>query len=236
MKENAVLKINKLGKISGIITLVAKILVAVGIGICLLGTIIFAVIPKEFMTVNMSGNAIIDINLAALGIPEDDLNMEEEVLSREEIEASGSFEMYNANYYIQSMTTTGSSIQVDAVADDMTLNMHGFSIVMFICVLYLTMTMVTLFFIGALCKSFRYCTSPFEDNVIKKMQQFAISLIPWAFMSSIADMAVQGYFTGRVQIGVGVDLGIVVTILLILVLVYIFKYGAVLQQESDETL
>lgn len=85
MKENAVLKINKLGKISGIITLVAKILVAVGIGICLLGTIIFAVIPKEFMTVNMSGNAIIDINLAALGIPEDDLNMEEEVLSREEI-------------------------------------------------------------------------------------------------------------------------------------------------------
>jgi len=33
-----------------------------------------------------------------------------------------------------------------------------------------------------------------------------------------------------------VDLGMVLIILFIFVLAYIFKYGAVLQQESDETL
>ena len=35
---------------------------------------------------------------------------------------------------------------------------------------------------------------------------------------------------------IGVDLGMVLIIFFIFVLVHIFKYGAVLQQESDETL
>ena len=38
---------------------------------------------------------------------------------------------------------------------------------------------------------------------------------------------------GIVDVGISIDLGL---ILLVVVLVYIFKYGAVLQQESDETL
>jgi len=39
-----------------------------------------------------------------------------------------------------------------------------------------------------------------------------------------------------VAITFGIDFGVVLIILIVFALVYIFKYGAVLQQESDETL
>ena len=99
------------------------------------------------------------------------------------------------------------------------------------------MALVTLFFVGALCKAFRYCESPFEENVIKKMQNLAISLIPWTIISSIAESFVTNLLNvGRFEFGIGVDFNVVLVIALIFVLVYIFKYGAVLQRESDETL
>ena len=94
-----------------------------------------------------------------------------------------------------------------------------------------------LFFVGALCKAFRYCESPFEENVIKKMQNLAISLIPWTIISAIADsFATSLLDAGSFEFGIGVDMNVVLVIILIFGLVYIFKYGAVLQRESDETL
>ena len=101
---------------------------------------------------------------------------------------------------------------------------------------HLALTLVTLYFVGALCKAFRYCESPFEETVTKKMQNLAFSLIPWAFFSSITEMVAQGSFTGKMELSVGIDLNMVLIIVLIFALVYIFKYGAVLQRESDETL
>ena len=99
------------------------------------------------------------------------------------------------------------------------------------------MTLVTLFFVGFLCKAFRYCESPFEENVIKKMQNLAISLIPWTIISSIADNFITNLINvGNFELGISIDIKVVLVIILIFVLVYIFKYGAVLQRESDETL
>ena len=80
------------------------------------------------------------------------------------------------------------------------------------------------------------CQTPFEENIIKKLQYLAYSLIPWAFFTSVSDSMTSGMMTGNVQVNVGVNLGMVLVIVIIFALTYIFKYGAVLQQESDETL
>jgi len=42
--------------------------------------------------------------------------------------------------------------------------------------------------------------------------------------------------SGGIHLIFSIDLGVVLVVLIVLVLVSIFKYGAVLQQESDETL
>ena len=102
--------------------------------------------------------------------------------------------------------------------------------------LHLIMTLITLFFIGALFKAVGKCQSPFEEDVIKKMRMFAYSLIPWVVFSSISDMASEGIFNNRVKFSLSVNFNMVFVVLMILALTYIFQYGAVLQRESDETL
>lgn len=238
MKENAISKINKMGEVGGIITLIARIFVILGLVLCLATTIGFAVIPDEFLQITVSGNAVVDMDMASVGIPADEeigtIVMDQEAL--EETGEAGSFDMNGAEYYVENVTITEDAVQVETVAEDFTLSLHSLVWVMLTATVDLALTLVTLYFVGALCKAFRYCESPFEETVTKKMQNLAFSLIPWAFFSSITEMVAQGSFTGKMELSVGIDLNMVLIIVLIFALVYIFKYGAVLQRESDETL
>lgn len=232
MKENAISKIKKMGEIGGYLTLIAKIFVIMGLVLCTVATIAFAAIPEEFMTVTVSGNAMVDIDMGAIGVPVDEVETETDVLTVED----SSFDLNGAEYYVKSMKMVENVLQIETAADDILLSLHGMVWVMLMAVVKLGMTLVTLFFVSALCKAFRYCESPFSENVTKKMQNLAISLIPWAFLTAVSDMAIQSCFTGNLEWHLGIDLNMVLIILLIFGLVYIFKYGAILQRESDETL
>ena len=68
------------------------------------------------------------------------------------------------------------------------------------------------------------------------MQNLAISLIPWTIVSSVSDSVVASYLQGGLQFQFNLDLSVALVVLIVFILVYIFKYGAILQQESDETL
>ncbi len=96
---------------------------------------------------------------------------------------------------------------------------------------------ITLMFIGFLCKAFKNCQSPFEENVTKAMRNLAFALIPWSVMSSLSNSISTSFImNGKYSFNLHVDITVVVTILIIFGLTYVFKYGAVLQKESDETL
>lgn len=238
MKQNAISKINKMGQVGGYLTLVAKILVIVGIIGCLAGAIIFTVIPKDFLSVNVSGNAMVNVDFSEMGFTfsEDDIHMLQEYDIKETSTASA-YDINGANYYLREISVTENSLQLDTVSKAFTLDLSSLVWIFLAGALNVAMALVTLFFVGALCKAFRYCESPFEENVIKKMQNLAISLIPWTIISSIADSFVTNLLNvGSFEFGISVDMNVVLIIILIFVLVYIFKYGAVLQRESDETL
>jgi hypothetical protein len=86
-----------------------------------------------------------------------------------------------------------------------------------------------------LCKAFAKCNSPFDEEVIKKMRLFAISLIPWSVFSMLGNYMI-AYMSGSPKVNLSINIAVVFTIVVIFALTYIFRYGAVLQQESDETL
>ena len=94
---------------------------------------------------------------------------------------------------------------------------------------------LSFFFAGFLFRAFAKCESPFDQRVITRMRLFAFSLLPWAVFSYI-----QGYLLSKLlntaNMNINVNLAVIFTILVIFALTYIFKYGAVLQKESDETL
>ncbi|MBO5165389.1 MAG: DUF2975 domain-containing protein [Lachnospiraceae bacterium] len=230
MKEQAIQKINKIGKVSNIITLIAKILVGIAMAITLIGAIICFIIPESMLKFDIASTMTMEMDYSELGVSmgEGDIAAAEAELKRTVlVEEDADF----------------TDVVVEADKITMTGDLETFSFTMrdatwlaFMGALVLGLTFVTLFFIGALCKAFRDCNSPFEENVIRKMQNFAIALIPWAIVSTVVNSITNSLLNNKLSIMFSVDLGVVLIVLVVLVLVYIFKYGAVLQQESDETL
>lgn len=95
---------------------------------------------------------------------------------------------------------------------------------------------VSIAFARRLCAAFEKCNTPFGVDVIKNMRAFAFSIIPWAFISSLPGMLSDYIYGNRISITYSVNIVVVAMVFAILGITYVFKYGAVLQQESDETL
>ena len=120
--------------------------------------------------------------------------------------------------------------------DTYSIELGDFGIVCALGAVTLVALFITLLFAGKLCQAFRDCESPFEEKVVKQLNALAYSLLPWVVLGSLTESISESIFTNNFNLMIGVDLGMVLIILFIFVLAYIFKYGAVLQQESDETL
>ena len=236
MKQDAISKINKVGEVASIITVIAKILIIIALIVVFALTVAAGFIPKDFLTISGDSRIQVDINFASFGKK---LTDEEVIQGRQEVEKILEEEAADdADYRINAIDINHDSIYVDVTSatDSIDVNLHNLVWVLLFCTFYLAMTLVTLFFIGFLFKAFQNCESPFEQNVIKKMRNLAFSLIPWTVLSSVSDTVIRSFFQKSFQISVGIDLKIVMAVLIILALAYIFQYGAILQQESDETL
>ncbi len=232
MKTEAISKINKMGKVGTILTRIGKIVIGIGIVATLIVTILFASIPKDFITMKLSGNAVIQVDLNTIHSAMTKERTEDLLSSTADMESSVTFN--DSSYRIEEFSINDSVITLQGSGDIKSISIKQFAFLFASTMLYLIMTFVSLIFIGKLCKSFQNCESPFEDDVIKKLQNFAYSLIPWALFSTISDSVSSGFYSGNYNFSI--NFGIILIVLVILALAYIFKYGAVLQQESDETL
>ena len=235
MKEDAISKINKMGKAGSIITIILRIFVILGLVGTIMAAIVLAVLPEDTLHIRMVGTANIDVDLASVV----GKNAAEEALadlSEYGYEKGAELDLEGVSYGIDKLETKGSHILMSGNGEMGDFNLRKLVGPLVAVTLHLIMTLITLFFIGALFKAVGKCQSPFEEDVIKKMRMFAYSLIPWVVFSSISDMASEGIFNNRVKFSLSVNFNMVFVVLMILALTYIFQYGAVLQRESDETL
>ena len=235
-KGTAIKKINQIGKVGCIISTVAQVFAIIGLVGVLIGSVVMAVFPKEAITVTLRGTADVNLNLNRLGgtmITEQqiqelkDLNVQDEETS---------FEMNDSEYLITNIEPAPDGVKISAETSDVTLDLKALTWPLISALLYMIMTIVTIHFIKSLCKEIKVCESPFSEGVITKIKRLAYSLIPWVFISGITDSIAGSAFTGKVNVDLNIELGMVMVVLIVLALAYIFRYGAVLQQESDETL
>ncbi len=231
MKEQAIQKINKIGKVSSIIALIGKILVGIALVCVLLGAIVCFAIPENTITFTTRAILEMEMDLSAMGV----------TIPQEEIEAAqkemlSSFKVSGEGIEASEAVVTSDHVKLTGKTNSMTVSLRDLAWIWVWVLITLVMTFVTLCFIHRLCKAFRDCQSPFEDNVITKMQYFGYSLIPWAVISTITNSVSDSLLNNKLSLNLTVDLSVVLIVLVVLVLVHIFKYGAVLQQESDETL
>ena len=244
MKELAIKKINRMGHAGVIITTISKILVI----LCSLLIIVLAIrlfcIPKSLLSITTYSNVDVTVDPSGMEIRQTETEQNNTLESIKKLMSDGSF----------SIITNGTTIPLDFIPDDEqltadntylvfhnnsepnTFTPHNLAWFLISVLPYLIMTWITLFFAGRLCNAFRYCESPFEKSITRKMSTFAYSLIPWVFFSTIVNTIGNFLLNGSPQFTIQINIGMIFIILIIFALVFIFKYGAVLQQESDETL
>lgn len=237
-KKDAIVKINKIGKISGIIVTIIKVFVIVALVLMIVGSVVLGCLPKNFVKVSFgeSISATVDMNTFKYEITDEAL----ESLKKETEEGSLTVET-------GILGKTDIILKVDSVDhnvlclsgesnENKTIYIHDTVYVLLFIDITLVCTLISVIFAGKLCKAFKNCESPFEDSVIVNMKKFAYSLIPWVLLSGVSESLVSSLLTGKADGVFGLDLSMIAIVLVILFLSYVFRYGAVLQQESDETL
>lgn len=233
MKEEVIKKINKIGKVSSVFALIGKILIGMSMGLLLLAAIVCFVLPKDFMAITLDEKVGFVLDVGTFGEVITDEGAEE---MKKEFEESFKMEAVGGEAELEDVIVTDSKLEAKGVVPTYSFTIRDLAWLMLVLALNITMVMVTLCFVSALCKAFRDCESPFEENVVKKMSNLAYSLIPWAVFSGITNSVANSLLQNKVSVNFTVDLGVIMIVLVVFVLVYIFKYGAMLQQESDETL
>lgn len=234
MKENYIKKIKTLGKVGGVISIVAQVLVIIAIVGTLVGATVLVVLPEDLFKMGIGGDVRMSMDLSDLGVKFTEEEQAELIESMEDEDLQVDVNGKEVDELIVEATEGGFVIIADSGMYEFSLRDVG--LLMYTAVIYQVMTLITIIFTGKLCKAFRDCESPFDMNVIKKMQVLAWSLVPWAIIGSIVDSLNELVFSGKLNLVFNFDFGIIFVIVLILCITYIFKYGAMLQQESDETL
>lgn len=242
MKNDVVSKVNKIGKAGVIITNIGKVFLWIGLVVCLLTGVLLLALPDDFITLHMEGKAAVEVNFPT-SISQSDFYVIEEdgvgELKWNDItwgEVDSSIEVNGQEYGIVGMVKTENGYLMDAMADSYTIKVTNFANVVILAAVFCGVALVTMHFISKLCKLFQDCETPFTAEIADALKKLAIAIIPMAFFSNLSESMTNSVMSGDVNIVIGVDLMTVLLVLLVFMLSAIFNYGALLQQESDETL
>ena len=230
MKDKTISKINSLGNAGFVLTVIAKVLIVIAMFFCFAASIFFLAVPKDFLTLSISGNAKARVNLSSVG---KSLSEKEQADITKKVDGS-SFNLNDSTYELSTVTADNDGFTAIGESGILSISFRTLAILTIMGFISSAAAFIALIFLGKLCTQLKSCRTPFEESVITSLTRFAWSLIPPAVLSVATSGVVRGCFSGNYSFNL--DFTIVAAVLIILALVQIFKYGAILQQESDETL
>ncbi len=219
MKNENVAKINKLGKISRIFINIMRVIVVIGLVIVPIAGAMVMMIPNDSLKATGSGYAQI--------IVEDNKVLEEIVdLRFEETDLDAKFWGMNIKLLVNEERDADDNRVVSFEGEIKELSVKQIKLMAIISAfaaeLFLVCVLIALSYAKKLAIALENCNSPFEEEVLRRMKGFGIALAVWAGI-----VLLLGGISG---------IAAVFVVLIVLLFISIFKYGAQLQQESDETL
>ena len=132
-----------------------------------------------------------------------------------------------------SVEQQGKSMTINATTNEIVFSAKRIIVGLIITFIWFGSVTVSLEMLMRLMKKLRKCETPFSQDVIKWMTRFAYSLIPAVVLSMITKGMWSGLITNDYTFNM--DLGSILLVAVIFLLVVVFRYGAELQKESDET-
>ena len=233
-KENAISKVNSIGKAGRVISTILQVILVIGVVCAMIGTIAYLALPKNLLTLTIDGSATVSMNEEALKQldPNTDFENPDTISSF----TTGSLNINSTDYTQGQATIEDGNINFTFQQVPAVITTARLLLITAAAIVYMAISFVMVLFVKKLCKSLEGCSSPFEENIIKELQRCVWFSIPWVLCGGIAGNIIRTAFSSTVNFSIEFSLTTVLIILLLFGLAYIFKYGAVLQQESDETL
>ncbi len=216
-------RINTFGKVAKIVTMVVIVFLLVAEGFLLVGGVIAAIVPKDSVTVDTGLDTRIDVNTDFFGLNGKQFFFK---IGNTELVLG---DLGKGEYDVKS---ENGSLTLTENVQDKHYDLNTALLMIISEMACLAAIITALYFFRALMKQFMVCETPFSEGVVKKMRAFAVALIP-CMIAYHAASAVKNHVLGN-DGSLSFFLS-VIFVLVIYVLTMIFKYGAELQKEHDDT-
>lgn len=242
MEESIKKKVNRIGLAGQVISIILIILMAVMCFVCLLGGVTLAVLPDDAVTIGATADMDILVGKGLIGkymdqIPDDPTELD------------AAMSVNGKDYKNLTMEKTESGLVIRAGAVRMEYRIKRLMSAVFSGLVYCAAMLIIFIYLKRLSDGFRHCNTPFSDDVIHRMTAFAWALLIGSVVAGVAEAV------GNAMINRTLDLSFslnpaefnhgfqisfrfapILIALIVLFLTIIFRYGARLQKEADETL
>ena len=237
--NNIQTKVNRIGKAGRIVSIILIVLLSIGAFSLLLAGGVCAVLPEDTVGGSFRPNADVLVGRSILG---QEWSRIDEIVAEAQEALTGKY-----GEVIQfEKTDRGLLIRLDRLMEEgEVFRLRNALGAIWAGLVGIASAIVALVMFLKLCKAFEACRSPFDEAVIRRMNIFAWTLIVCAVVGSFAGSAAQsavmafqnaGIHVGAKNFGVSLDLYPIFAALIVFFLCMIFRYGAQLQREADETL
>lgn len=236
METQSIKKINLAGKIGYIISIlliVCTIVAMVGVGICTGAA--FAVAKNEInvtldtnVTITSTGNFLNNLSSFVKIDGVEDLTTLTE-------DAKDGLTINDKDISELTVKEEDGGLNVKLKTNEISISMKKIIVCLIATFIYLLAITVALYKVKALMKSLKEAETPFAPEVINKMTIFANTLVVVIILKTVFD-AIMSSISSGLNIRLSIDLGSILLVAVIYLLIIVFKYGAKLQQESDETI
>lgn len=223
MKNEVILKINKMGKAGEIVAKIIKALLIITLVACIVASGLLCLIPRDAVSITTSHHALANFNLDFDYI----IAMDEDMIT---------FEFDDIEYNNVQTHVDGDRLSATMSSDPRTIYLKDGLWILIAAAVFVLTCIIAVQLVEKLCKMFRTCETPFTEEISVLLKKVATALIPVAVLSTLVENSIDGFMAGQVSVVIGVDLLPVLLAVMIFMLSEIFRYGAALQQESDETL
>jgi hypothetical protein len=239
MENSIQTKVNKIGRAGRIVSIVLIVLLSIGAFSLLLAGGVCAVLPEDTVEVSFRPNADVLVGRSILG---QEWSRIDEIVAEAQEALTGKY-----GEVIQfEKTDRGLLIRLDRLMEEgEVFRLRNALGAIWAGLVGIASAIVALVMFLKLSDAFRVCRSPFDEAVIRRMNIFAWTLIVCAVVGSFAGSAAQsavmafqnaGIHVGAKNFGGSLDLYPIFAALIVFFLCMIFRYGARLQREADETL
>ena len=226
--ENIQTKVNKIGKAGKVVSIILIVLLSIGAFGLLVGGIVCAALPKDAVEVSTQPNVEVKVNKSLMGKEWGNID-EALTVAQEQL-------MKEHDGVTLEKRADGLVVHVTDIDQLSSMGIRDALKAIWAGLVAIASGIVTLVMFMKLCEAFSVCRTPFDEPVIQRMTTFAWTLIVCAVVSSFAAAVGSAALAGFGKMSFNLSLNPIITALIVFFLCMIFRYGAQLQQEADETL